>query len=130
MPRSAGSIGSSTRVIELRGRTVTPGFQDAHVHPVHGGLYLLRCELHDHMDAESYIRIIGEYVAANPDLPWIRGGGWYMAAFPGGAPRRDILDRLVADRPAMLESRDGHSAWVNTRALEVGGHHGSDAGPG
>src|SRR6185503_21107191 len=47
----ASVVGPSTRVIELRGRTVTPGFQDAHVHPVHGGLAMLRCDLH--ADAQS-----------------------------------------------------------------------------
>jgi predicted amidohydrolase YtcJ len=117
----APQIGPRTRVIELRRRTVTPGFQDAHVHPIHGGLYLLRCSLHDVLDLDGYSRIITDYAAANPDLPWIRGGGWYMAAFPGGAPRRDELDRLVPDRPAILSSRDGHSAWVNTKALELAG---------
>ena len=114
-------IGPKTRVIELRGRTVTPGFQDAHVHPVHGGLYLLRCELHDEIDAAAYARIIADYARANPEATWIRGGGWYMAAFPGGAARRDVLDQVLSDRPAFLTSRDGHSVWVNSRALEVAG---------
>ena len=114
-----GLIGAGTRVIDLRGRTVTPGFQDAHVHPVHGGVYLLRCDLHEVMDADGYAKIITDYARANPDVPWIRGGGWYMAAFPGGAPHRDLLDRLVPDRPAILASRDGHSVWVNSRALEL-----------
>jgi predicted amidohydrolase YtcJ len=112
-------VGPRTRVIDLRGRTVTPGFQDAHVHPVHGGIYLLRCDLHEVMDADGYGAIITDYARANPDVPWIRGGGWYMAAFPGGAPHRELLDRLVPDRPAILASRDGHSAWVNSRALEL-----------
>jgi predicted amidohydrolase YtcJ len=112
-------VGPGTRVIDLRGRTVTPGFQDAHVHPVHGGVYLLRCDLHEVMDADGYAKIITDYARANPDVPWIRGGGWYMAAFPGGAPQRELLDRLVPDRPAILASRDGHSAWVNSRALEL-----------
>jgi predicted amidohydrolase YtcJ len=114
-------VGPRTRVIDLRGRTVTPGFQDAHVHPVHGGLSLLRCDLHDELDAATYATIIADYARADPEASWIRGGGWYMAAFPGGAPRRDVLDRLVSDRPAFLTSRDGHSAWVNSRALEVAG---------
>ena len=114
-----GLVGPGTRVIDLRGRTVTPGFQDAHVHPVHGGMYLLRCDLHEIMDADGYASIITDYARANPDVPWVLGGGWYMAAFPGGAPQRELLDRLVPDRPAFLASRDGHSAWVNSRALEV-----------
>ena len=44
-----------------------------------------------------------------------------MADFPGGIPHRDDLDRVVPDRPVFLESRDGHTAWVNSRALELAG---------
>ena len=122
-------IGPSTRVIELRGRTVTPGFQDAHVHPIHGGLAQLRCELHDLYAIPEYEDVIARYAASHPDEAWIRGGGWYMAAFERGAPRRDVLDGLVADRPVFLESRDGHSAWVNTRALELAGVSAATADP-
>jgi predicted amidohydrolase YtcJ len=115
------NIGPRTRVIELRGRTVVPGFQDAHVHPIDGGLEVLRCDLHDSLEAGEYDEIIATYARTHPDETWIRGGGWYMAAFEGGAPRRDELDRVLPDRPAFLSSRDGHSAWVNTRALELAG---------
>ena len=68
--------------------------------------------------------------AVASDEPWIRGGGWYMAAFERGAPRREDLDRIVPDRPAFLSSRDGHSAWVNTRALELAGVTADDPGSG
>ena len=125
----AAFIGTSTRVIALRGRTVTPGFQDAHVHPVHGGLGLLRCNLHDSILAAEYLDVIAAYARSHPDETWIRGGGWYMAAFEGGAPRREDLDRVLPDRPAFLTSRDGHSAWVNARALELAGVTAATADP-
>ncbi len=114
-------IGSSTRVIELRGRTVTAGFQDAHVHPTHGGLARIRCELHESRGKDEYLRIVAEYAAANPDREWILGGGWSLADFPGGLPRREDLDRVVPDRPVILPNRDGHDVWVNSRALELAG---------
>ncbi len=114
-------VGPQTRVIDLRGRTVTPGFQDAHVHPVHGGLAMLRCDLHADAQSGAPLDTIDAYVRSHPDEAWIRGGGWYMAAFPGGAPRREVLDQVVSDRPAYLTSRDGHSVWVNTKALELAG---------
>jgi predicted amidohydrolase YtcJ len=114
-------IGPSTRVIELRGRTLTPGFQDAHVHPVHGGLARMRCELHDTRGREALLAVIAEYAAAHPDLPWIIGGGWYMADFPGGLPRKEDLDAIVSDRPVLLTNRDGHGAWANSKALEIAG---------
>jgi hypothetical protein len=114
-------IGPRTRVIELRGRTVTPGFQDAHVHPVHGGLAMLRCDLHEDAQSGPGYDKIEAYARSHPDESWIRGGGWYMAAFEGGTPRREDLDRIVPDRPVFLTNRDGHGAWVNTRALELAG---------
>jgi predicted amidohydrolase YtcJ len=114
-------VGPRSRVIELRGRTVTPGFQDAHVHPPHGGLYRLRCELHGLHGRESYLETISTYLRDHPDEPWLRGGGWSMGDFPGGTPRREDLDRVCADRPAFLPNRDGHGAWVNSRALALAG---------
>ena len=122
-------VGPRTRVIELRGRTVTPGFGDSHVHPTHGGLARLGCELHDARGLDAYRSIIAAYAAANPDRSWIIGGGWSLADFPGGLPRREDLDRLVPDRPVLLTNRDGHDAWVNSRALELAGITGDTADP-
>jgi predicted amidohydrolase YtcJ len=122
-------IGPSTRVIELRGRTVTPGFQDAHVHPVHGGLTMLRCDVHDARGRDGVLATIAAYASSHPDDAWVRGGGWYMADFDGGTPRREDLDRVVPDRPAFLTNRDGHGAWVNSAALELAGVTAATADP-
>ncbi len=109
--------GPGTRVMESPGAMILPGFQDAHCHPTHGGLDLIRCDLHDVRGADAVVETIRAYAAAHPDLPWILGGGWYMADFPGGTPSRALLDAAVPDRPAFLASRDVHSAWANSRAL-------------
>ncbi len=122
-------IGPSTRVVELGGRTVLPGFQDAHVHPTHGGLARLRCELHEQHGLDTYLGIVGAYAAAHPDVEWITGGGWSMDDFPGGTPRAEDLDRIVPDRPIFLTNRDGHGAWVNSRALEIAGVTATTADP-
>jgi predicted amidohydrolase YtcJ len=114
-------VPSSAEVIDLKGRTVLPGFQDAHVHPPSGGLEMLRCNLSDAFSLLEYERIIEAYAAEHPDVEWILGGGWSMDAFPRGNPPKAVLDRLVPDRPVMLPSRDGHSVWVNSRALEIAG---------
>jgi predicted amidohydrolase YtcJ len=114
-------IGPRSRVIELRGRTVTPGFGDAHVHPLHGGLARLRCELHGQRGLDTYLATVASYAATHPDVDWILGGGWSMDDFPGGVPGRAELDRIVSDRPVFLSSRDGHSAWVNSTALALAG---------
>jgi predicted amidohydrolase YtcJ len=86
------------------------------------GVDLLRCPLHDvKPSAEAYVETIRAYAEAHPDLEWVLGSGWYMAAFPGGTPSRENLDRAVPDRPARFVNRDGHGAWANSRALELAG---------
>lgn len=114
-------IGPSTEVVDLGGRMLVPGFQDAHVHPVWGGLELLRCELSSLESEAAYLERIASYAAANPDAEWVLGGGWAMSAFPGGTPTAAALDRVVPDRPVFLPNRDGHGAWVNSEALRRAG---------
>jgi predicted amidohydrolase YtcJ len=114
--------GPRTRRVDLAGRTLLPGFQDAHCHPSMAGLNLTRCPLHLlPARADAYLSAIAAYAQANPDRPWVIGDGWYMSAFPGGTPSRTELDRVVPDRPAFFVNRDGHGAWVNSRALAVAG---------
>jgi predicted amidohydrolase YtcJ len=113
--------GPGTEVLHLPGRLVIPGFQDAHVHPMWGGLERMRCDLSDLDTREEYREGVARYAAEHPEAGWILGGGWSMPAFPGGTPRREDLDDLVLDRPVFLPNRDGHGAWVNTRALELAG---------
>ncbi len=116
-----GLIGPSTEVVDLTGRMLVPGFQDAHVHPVSGGLELLRCDLNEATTEAEYLDTVAAYAAAHPDEEWILGGGWAMSAFPGGTPTAAALDRVLPDRPAFLPNRDGHGAWVNTEALRRAG---------
>ena len=116
-----GLIGSGTEVVDLAGRLLVPGFQDAHVHPPSSGFEMLHCNLSEAYDVGEYERIVSGYASANPEDPWVVGGGWSMDVFPGGNPPKDILDRVVPDRPVFLMSRDGHSGWANSRALEIAG---------
>ena len=113
--------GSSTEVVDLGGRMLVPGFQDAHVHPINAGLEQLRCDLSQDHGLEAYIDRIRAYVSSHPTASWILGGGWSVDVFPGGNPRAETLDDLVSDRPVFLPNRDGHGAWVNSRALELAG---------
>lgn len=116
-----GLIGPSTEVVDLTGRMLVPGFQDAHVHPVSGGLELLRCDLGEASTEAEYLETVAAYAASHPDEPWILGGGWAMSAFPGGTPTAEALDRVLPGRPAFLPNRDGHGAWVNSEALRRAG---------
>ena len=110
-----------TRVIDLRGRTVLPGFTDAHTHPISGGLRHVECDLDRFDTVEEHLAAVTAYATSHAALEWIVGGGWSMETFPGGIPRRELLDGVVPDRPIFLTNRDGHGAWVNSRALEMAG---------
>jgi predicted amidohydrolase YtcJ len=113
-------IGSATRVIRLDGETLLPGFQDAHIHPVQGELTALSCDLNG-LEVDRFAEAIAAYAARHPERDWIVGAGWSVTDFAAAAPRRATLDALVPDRPVFLWSRDGHSAWVNSRALALAG---------
>lgn len=117
---SVVSTGGS-RVVDLAGGLVLPGFVDAHVHAVQGGMERTRCDLSELTTREEYLAAVHDHAAAHPDRPWVLGGGWSMSAFPGGAPTAADLDTVVPDRPVFLPNRDHHGAWVNTRALELAG---------
>ena len=108
-------------VVDLRGGLLSPGFVDAHVHAVQGGLERTRCDLAEGASRDDYLRLVRAYADAHPDRPWILGGGWAMSAFPGGTPTAADLDAVVPDRPVFLPNRDHHGAWVNTRAMELAG---------
>ncbi len=115
-------IGPQTQVVDLKGRMVLPGMQDVHVHPISGGIEANGCDLNAATTVEEYVATIKRYADAHPDEPWIKGGGWSMAAFgPGALARRELIDAVVPDRPVILWSQDGHTVWVNSKALEIAG---------
>jgi predicted amidohydrolase YtcJ len=124
-----GLIGPGTRRIRLDGETVLPGFQDAHVHAVYGGLMARGCNLHELSNEDAYLGAVASHAASHPEREWLTGDGWRYAPFPGGVPRREMLDRVVPDRPVFLTAYDGHSAWVNTQALELAGITAGTADP-
>jgi predicted amidohydrolase YtcJ len=128
-PEVRALAGPRTEVLHLARRMVVPGFQDAHVHPAESGRDRLLCDLSVSEEAAEYRELVAAYARANPDAEWILGSGWAMSAFPAGIPRREDLDAVVPDRPVYLPSRDGHSGWVNTRALELAGVTSSTADP-
>jgi predicted amidohydrolase YtcJ len=123
-------IGPATDVVEMSGASLLPGFQDAHVHPISGGLLSRECDLHDLADAPAYLEAVVAFAAAHPDRAWITGGGWSLTAFPGGEPDRGLLDAIIPERPVLLHSHDGHVGWANGRALAVAGIDRSTPDPG
>jgi predicted amidohydrolase YtcJ len=124
-----GLVGPATEVVDLRGRLLLPGFQDAHVHAPSAGLDRLRIDLSDAHSLEDYRALIKRYADEHRDAEWLLGGGWAMDVFPGGTPTRDVLDAIAPDRPAFINNRDNHAAWVNARALELAGVDASTPDP-
>ena len=117
---SASYIGDQTRTIELGGRVVLPGFHDTHMHP-RGGIGLGEITLSDLETRKAILDSVRSYASLHPDIPWIRGRGWQLPVFPDANPRKEWLDEVVSDRPVYLTAADGHSAWVNSRALVLAG---------
>jgi predicted amidohydrolase YtcJ len=117
----AGSyIGDETRIVELGGRVVLPGFHDTHMHP-RGGIGLSEITLDDLESRQAILDSVRSYASLHPDEAWIRGRGWQLPVFPGANPRKEWLDEIIPDRPVYLTAADGHSAWVNSRALALAG---------
>jgi predicted amidohydrolase YtcJ len=113
--------GPRTRVIDLRGRLALPGFADAHIHAIAGGLESLRCNLTGFKTGPETMGAIQSYADRLPRDSWVLGGGWSLEAFAPGMPVAADLDRVSGGRPAYLPNRDHHSAWVNTKAFEIAG---------
>ena len=113
-------IGPNTRVVHLNGKMVLPGFHDAHIHLVGGGVELGECDLNGTANLEEVLERVRQYVAKNPTKAWIRGGGWPLT-MAGGNPHKSLLDAIVSDRPVILDAFDGHSSWCNSKALALAG---------
>lgn len=114
-------IGDHTVVVDLGGRMLLPGFHDSHLHPVDGGISLGECSLHDATSEEQVLELVETFARDHPQALWIRGSGWQLPIFRSANPHKTLLDGIVPDRPVYLSAADGHSAWVNSRALEIAG---------
>ncbi|OLB90976.1 MAG: hypothetical protein AUI15_23605 [Actinobacteria bacterium 13_2_20CM_2_66_6] len=110
----------AARVIDAEGAWILPAFNDAHVHFLMASRSLGELDLFGiETQPELELRVAG--YARGHDGPWVVGRGWFYSAFPEGMPTVELLDRLVPDRPAYLESFDAHTGWANSRALAIAG---------
>jgi hypothetical protein len=121
--------GPRTDHVDLAGRALLPGFQDAHVHPAFAGVTMVGCNLIGSATLDDALARIEAYAAANPGKEWISGSGWRMEWFERGTPGRQQLDQVAGGRPAFLLNRDGHGGWASTRALELAGFDASTPDP-
>ncbi len=105
-----------------KGRTLLPGFIDAHGHVLELGFRALELDLSDTNSLDEAKAKIAAYVAANPEKKWILGGGWNQEKWKlGRFPTAADLDSVSGDRPIWLERADGHAAWANTAAIKAAG---------
>lgn len=118
---AAAHIGPGTRALDLEGRLVLPAFVDSHCHVLSGVCELYEALLHGLDSLEACRGAIARFRATHPDLAALRGAGWSNALFGPDGPTAALLDDLAPEIPAVLDSEDGHSAWVNTRALALAG---------
>ena len=112
-------IGKNTQVIDLKGKMLMPGFVDSHIHPTMAFLAAgadLQSDSVDELLARTKV-----WADAHPDSKLIRGFGWRYTLFSTTGPNKAALDKLFPDRPVILVAIDGHSAWVNSKALELAG---------
>lgn len=113
--------GKQTKVIDLKGKLLIPGFNDGHVHFLSGSLGLTVVDLVEAKTMKEALQMIADYAKKHPELPWITGGGWQYSLFPNGLPTKEMLDAIVPDRPVYLKAYDGHSGWANSKALAIAG---------
>lgn len=122
--------GPGTRVVELHGRRVVPGFNDSHTHVLGGGTGLSRVALKDAADEAEFGKRLKEFDAKLPKGRWLLGGNWdHDRAFGGKLPTAELVDRYVADRPVFIHRYDGHMALANTKALKLAGISATTADP-
>ncbi len=114
--------GAKTRVIDLHGRLVLPGFHDSHVHFYTGGTRLAGVQLRDARTPAEFRQRIATFAAKTPKGRWITGGDWDHENFPSaGLPAKEWIDASTPDTPVFINRLDGHMALANSLALKLAG---------
>ena len=114
-------IGNETRVVDLGGKMVLPGFIDAHCHPISSYRYFYELNLYGLQTIPDFQNAIKRYLKFHPNAKYIKGKGWSDTEFPGRGPDKGIIDEIVRDIPVSFFSDGGHSIWVNSKTLELAG---------
>jgi len=116
---AARFVGSKTQVIDLQGQMLLPGFVESHIHPMLA-LFAGGADL-QYDSVQEVLASVKKWADAHPDAPVILGFGWRYTLFPTTGPTKADLDKLFPDRPVFLMAIDCHSAWINSKALEMAG---------
>jgi len=113
-------IGPDTRVVDLVGKMLMPGFVEGHIHPLVGSTLTRGVDL-QFDTKEAILGALHAYRDKIGQVGTVRGFGWRYLAFPSTGPRKEDLDALWPDVPVILFAIDGHCAWVNSQALALAG---------
>lgn len=113
--------GKDTKLIDLEGKFVTPGFIDSHLHFLTGGFNLASVQLRDASSKEEFIRRIGEYAKTLRPGEWITGGDWDHTLWGGELPDRNWIDPVTPENPVFINRLDGHMSLANSMALKLAG---------
>jgi predicted amidohydrolase YtcJ len=124
------ALAPGATMLDLRDRWITPGLTDAHIHLVGYGFSLRSINLEGTTSSAEAVLRVAARLAEFRGIPWVTGRGfnvnlWSDAAYPSATK----LDAIAPDQPMALRSRDGHSLWVNSRALELAGIHAGTSDP-
>lgn len=113
--------GPETELIDLKGKLVTAGFNDAHIHFLSGSMGLTQVDLLATTSLNEVFEITSSFIQKNPEKDWITGRGWQYTYFETGLPDHQTMKVLDIDKPVFLRAYDGHSAYANPKALEIAG---------
>jgi predicted amidohydrolase YtcJ len=122
-------IGTATKVVDLNGKRMLPGFIDNHTHFMNGGFQLQSVDLRHAKSETEFANLIRERAEQHPDR-WITGGDWDHDNWPGGnLPVRDLVDKFTPSTPVFVSRYDGHMALANSQALKLAGIDKTTADP-
>jgi predicted amidohydrolase YtcJ len=114
--------GAGAEVIDLEGRLAVPGFNDAHVHFMTGGMHLGSVKLRDARSRAELRDRVREFASTLPPGDWITGGDWDHEAWePPALPDKSLIDAVTPHNPAFLNRLDGHMAVANSLAIKAAG---------
>jgi predicted amidohydrolase YtcJ len=115
-------VGQHREAIDLRGRTVLPGFIDSHIHLLSTAYRSHYIDAVHCLSEAAVAELVRARAAQTPSGRWIQGGQWDKNLWPGGNfPTKAALDAAAPDHPVVLWSKDGHLLWVNSLALQRAG---------
>lgn len=114
-------INKDTKVIDLQGKLMLPGFIDNHVHFISGGFYLLGIDLRPANSTSEFKQILKNYASKFPGK-WITGGYWDHEKWEvTDLPTKEMIDEVVSDQPVFVDRLDGHMGVANSFALKLAG---------